>query len=230
MYSRIWPTARPGVFRFWEDVWRIRRRLLFSVFANESDMAARSQSVRRTAVPKSTARRGAVPGSSAAESKARKSSAAKSPASARGRKPSAAQAPSRTALAQSAAAKPKASPKPAPAPAPVPAAPRGKAAPQPKKVAPRVSLGRPTVVGEELLDLVFKEDFHARQIFVFLGVRTVRELEEFGPQQILDKAAQPLKESIDRIRRRLAILNRALRDDEEFAVKFLERVAAEGSL
>ncbi len=112
----------------------------------------------------------------------------------------------------------------------MPAAPRGKAAPQPKKVAPRVSLGRPTVVGEELLDLVFKEDFHARQIFVFLGVRTVRELEEFGPQQILDKAAQPLKESIDRIRRRLAILNRALRDDEEFAVKFLERVAAEGSL
>lgn len=78
-----------------------------------------------------------------------------------------------------------------------------------------------------MLDLVFKEDFHARQIFVFLGVRTVRELEEFGPQQILDKAATPLKETIDRIRRRLAMLNRALRNDQEFAAKFLERVAAE---
>ncbi len=96
-------------------------------------------------------------------------------------------------------------------------------------MAPRAVLGRPKVVGEELLDLVFKEDFHARQIFVFLGVRTVRELEDFGPQQILDKAAQPLKETIDRIRRRLALLNRALRDDQEFAVKFLERTGAESS-
>lgn len=110
----------------------------------------------------------------------------------------------------------------------MPAVSRGKTAPQRKQVAPRVSLGRPKVVGEELLDLVFKEDFHARQIFVFLGVRTVRELEEFGPQQILDKAAQPLKETIDRIRRRLAMLNRALCEDQDFAVRFLERVAAEG--
>jgi hypothetical protein len=64
---------------------------------------------------------------------------------------------------------------------------------------------------------------------VFLGVRTVRELEDVGPQQILDKAAQPLRESIDRIRRRLALLNRSLRDDQEFAAKFLERLADETS-
>ena len=85
------------------------------------------------------------------------------------------------------------------------------------------------MVGEELLDLVFKEDFHARQIFVFLGVRTVRELEDFGPQQILDKAAQPLRETVDRIRRRLALLNRSLRDDQEFAATFLEHLADETS-
>ena len=59
------------------------------------------------------------------------------------------------------------------------------------------SLGRPKVVGEELLDLVFKEDFYARQIFVFLGVRTVRELEEFPPEQIFERAAQPIRETIE---------------------------------
>lgn len=84
-----------------------------------------------------------------------------------------------------------------------------------------VTLGPPKVVGEELLDLVFKDDFYARQIFVFLGVRTVNELEQFQPGQIYEKATGPIRESIERIRERLALLNRALAGDQEFAVKYL---------
>jgi len=180
-------------------------------------MAARTKSVRRSAVPKS-------PAPAAGKKRAKPKTAAGKTAVARGKgsppgKPAAGKAPVRKALGPTAASRKKVTPKPAPAPAKV----TRKATPSPR----RVSLGRPKVVGEELLDLVFKEDFHARQIFVFLGVRTVRELEEFGPQQILDKAAQPLKETVDRIRARLAMLNRSLREDQEFAVRFLERFAAE---
>jgi len=185
-------------------------------------MATRPPSVRRSAAPKSPG-----PRSTAPKTSNRKSAASQTSASARGKQPSAAQAAPRPALAKPSAAKQKGSPKRAPAPRP--AVPQSKPSPQPKKAAPRVSLGRPKVVGEELLDLVFKEDFHARQIFVFLGVRTVRELEDFGPQQILDKAAQPLRETVDRIRRRLALLNRSLRDDQEFAATFLEHLADETS-
>ncbi len=72
-----------------------------------------------------------------------------------------------------------------------------------------------------MLDLVFKDDFYARQIFVFLGVRTVNELEQFQPGQIYEKATGPIRESIERIRERLALLNRALAGDQEFAVKYL---------
>lgn len=186
-------------------------------------MAAPAQSVRRSAAPPAAARKSPTSKTAAAKAAGKKSAVPKPAVSARGKAPQPAKAAPRQALAKSAVAKKKVAAKPAR----TPTVSRGKAVSPPKKSAPSVSLGRPKVVGEELLDLVFKEDFHARQIFVFLGVRTVRELEDFGPQQILDKAAQPLKETIDRIRRRLALLNRALRDDQEFAIRFLERLATE---
>lgn len=75
--------------------------------------------------------------------------------------------------------------------------------------------------------MVFKEDFHARQIFVFLGVATLKQLEEFGPDEIFEKAVLPVRETIDRIRRRLALLNRSLAKDQKFAVEFLNRMRAE---
>ena len=186
-------------------------------------MAAPAQSVRRSAAPAAAARKSPTSKTAAAKAAAGKSAVPKPTVSARGKAPQPAKAAPHQALAKSPVAKKKVAAKPAP----TPTVSRGKAVSPPKKSAPSVSLGRPKVVGEELLDLVFKEDFHARQIFVFLGVRTVRELEDFGPQQILDKAAQPLKETIDRIRRRLALLNRALREDQEFAIRFLERLATE---
>ena len=53
----------------------------------------------------------------------------------------------------------------------------------PIEVAP--SLGRPKVTGEEDLDLFFKEDYHARQIFKFLSVRTLKDLERYSAGEIL---------------------------------------------
>ena len=102
-----------------------------------------------------------------------------------------------------------------------------KPAAQKKTTAPRrsvstkgkkVTLGRPQVTGEEKLYLLFKEDFHARQIFAFLGVETVRELEEHSPQEIVKQLSLPIRQAVQRIRKLLAEKNRCLRDDTEFAL------------
>lgn len=82
-----------------------------------------------------------------------------------------------------------------------------------------VSLGRPKVVGDEKLYLLFKDDYHARQIFEFLRVETVKELEQFTPQEIVDRLSAPLVITVQRIRRFLATQNRALAGDQEFAAQ-----------
>ncbi|MBI5758751.1 MAG: hypothetical protein HZA46_09555 [Planctomycetales bacterium] len=83
-----------------------------------------------------------------------------------------------------------------------------------------VALGRPLVTQEEKLYLLFKEDYHARQIFEFLRVATVRDLEQYSPLQISRILAKPLHDTIDRIRQRLAEMKRSLRDDEDFAAEY----------
>ena len=89
-----------------------------------------------------------------------------------------------------------------------------------KAAAPtRVSLGRPKVTGDEELYMLFREDYHARQIFEFLRVETVRELERFSPQQIVDRLSAPIVETVLRIRRTLAGLNRSLAGDEAYALE-----------
>lgn len=99
-------------------------------------------------------------------------------------------------------------------------------APRKKKpVAPRPapaaaaapSLGRPKVTGEELLYMLFKEDYHARQIFEFLRVEKLKELEMYSSAEILRRLSHPIKETVERIRRSLAEHNRYLAGDEEFA-------------
>lgn len=111
----------------------------------------------------------------------------------------------------------------------VPKAPRAKAAAAPKKkvvpvrkAAAGESLGRPLITAEEKLYLLFKEDYHARQIFEFLRVGTVGELEQFAPQQIIEILSTPLRTTVERIRERLAEHKRHLRDDLEFARRFLD--------
>ena len=84
------------------------------------------------------------------------------------------------------------------------------------------SLGRPKVTGEELLFLLFKEDYPARQIFDFLRVERVRDLEQFSPQEIVKLLSRPITDTVQRIRRKLAEKNRSLKDDAAFVQEFQE--------
>jgi hypothetical protein len=80
------------------------------------------------------------------------------------------------------------------------------------------SLGRPTITAEEKLFMLFHDDFHARQIFEFLRAETVGDLEKLSPHDIIHRLSRPIRETVDRIRRRLAGRNRCLAGDEPFAV------------
>lgn len=82
------------------------------------------------------------------------------------------------------------------------------------------SLGRPLVTQEEKLYMLFHDDYQARQVFEFLRVNTVKELEQFSQQQIVHMMSKPLRMTVDRIRQRLAEFKRSLKDDEHFAVEF----------
>ncbi len=82
-----------------------------------------------------------------------------------------------------------------------------------------VSLGRPKLTGEALLDQVFKEDYHARQIFTFLRVTTLKELEHYSPEEIIDRLSAPLVQTVQQIRKRLADNNRYLADDLDYALR-----------
>jgi hypothetical protein len=81
--------------------------------------------------------------------------------------------------------------------------------------------GRVRVPVDARLDLVFQKDYQAREIFDFLKVQTIRELEEFGPDEILDRLTGPMQQTVLRIRKTMALLNRHLARDEKFAKAFL---------
>lgn len=96
-----------------------------------------------------------------------------------------------------------------------------RSAARPSKKPVKKSLGRPRVTADARLDDVFQKDFGARKAFEFLNVETVRELEQFDPQQILDALTAPMAETVQRIRKTLAMNNRSLAEDREFALEFL---------
>ena len=85
------------------------------------------------------------------------------------------------------------------------------------------AIGRALVTQDEKLYMLFHEDFHARQIFEFLRAETVKDLEQFTPQQIVKLLSQPIQATVQRIRRRLAEKNRHLADDEAFVVEHKKR-------
>lgn len=82
------------------------------------------------------------------------------------------------------------------------------------------ALGRPRVPGTAELDMFFKQDFEARQIFRFLDVTTVKELEQFSPDQITERVISPMVQAVQRIRKTLAMANRHLSQDAKFAKSF----------
>jgi len=95
--------------------------------------------------------------------------------------------------------------------------------PAPKSIEPakaEPTLGRPLVTQEEKLYMLFHDDYQCRQVFEFLRVETVKELEEFSAQQIVHLMSRPIRLTVDRIRQRLAQFKRSLKDDEQFAAAF----------
>src|SRR5262245_38051346 len=87
-----------------------------------------------------------------------------------------------------------------------------------KKAAKRKpSLGRPTITSEEKLFMLFHEDYEARQVFEFLRAETVGDLEQHSAQDIIHRLSRPIRETVERIRQKLADRNRCLAGDEQFA-------------
>ena len=91
--------------------------------------------------------------------------------------------------------------------------------PTAKRKPKKISLGRPTVTAEEKLFMLFHEDYEARQVFEFLRAETVGDLEQHTPQEIIHRLSRPIRETVDRIRTKLADRNRCLAGDEEFAAE-----------
>jgi hypothetical protein len=89
------------------------------------------------------------------------------------------------------------------------------------------TLGRPLVTNEEKLYMLFKEDYHARQIFEFLRVETVKDLEQFSPEQIVRLLSKPIRTTVDRIRQKLAEKNRHLLEDVAYAAEWKKNHSAE---
>lgn len=130
--------------------------------------------------------------------------------------------PTATRKSKSAAAKPKTQPRRSTkTPTSKPLAVAKTATVSKTEPTPDVSLGRPLVTQEEKLYMLFKDDFHARQIFEFLRVQTVKELEQYSPSQIVRILSKPLTNTVERIRQRLAEMKRSLREDEAFAADYL---------
>jgi hypothetical protein len=86
-------------------------------------------------------------------------------------------------------------------------------------------LGRSRIPVDAPLDVVFQNDLQAREAFVFLGIHTVRELERFKPDELVMRLTSPAKQTVGRIRKILAMNNRALTDDDGFALEFQERLS-----
>jgi hypothetical protein len=98
-----------------------------------------------------------------------------------------------------------------------------------KKKSPRASsgpLGRARVSGTAELDQFFLKDYEARQVFTFLGVKTLKELEEYSPQQIIDRLSAPMVQTVTRIRKSLSMQNRFLAGDQKFAAEFKKQMQA----
>jgi hypothetical protein len=109
-------------------------------------------------------------------------------------------------------------------------APARKASKRVKKPAPRkaglLDLGRARISGTAELDQYFLKDYEARQVFTFLGVKTLKELEGFSPQEIIDRLTAPMLQTVNRIRKALALQNRCLSGDQKFAVEFKQQMQA----
>ncbi|MHC4879411.1 MAG: hypothetical protein ACYTGL_23400 [Planctomycetota bacterium] len=93
-----------------------------------------------------------------------------------------------------------------------------------QRAAAGAKLGRARITGDAKLDEFFKRDYEARQVFEFLRVHTVKELEQYAPDEIVERLTGPMLRTIDRIRKALALNNRSLKGDERYAIEFLDAI------
>lgn len=89
-----------------------------------------------------------------------------------------------------------------------------------EKKTKKKSLGRGRIPGTSKVDLLFHKDFQARELCEFLRVETLKDLEEFTPDEIVERMTRPFVQTVNRIRKMLALNNRSLKDDQEFAREF----------
>lgn len=100
-------------------------------------------------------------------------------------------------------------------------APKKKAA---KKKSRPMPLGRPKVTLDSKLVELFLKDYEVRQVFEFLNVSTLRELEGHKPDEIVEKLTAPMVQAVGRIRKVLALQKRCLKGDEKFAQDFQQQM------
>lgn len=87
-------------------------------------------------------------------------------------------------------------------------------------------IGRSRIPADAPLSVVFESFPDAQQAFSLLEIQTIRQLEEFAPDELVMRLTSPAKQTVGRIRKILAMNNRCLADDEAFAIEFQERVAS----
>jgi len=91
-----------------------------------------------------------------------------------------------------------------------------------RDTSPQRRLGRSRIPIDAPLDVVFQNDIHAREAFVFLSIHSIRELEQFTADDLVLRLTGPAKLTVGRIRKILAMNNRCLTNDESFALEFQE--------
>ncbi len=87
-------------------------------------------------------------------------------------------------------------------------------------------LGRARVAATAELDQFFVKDYEARQVFTFLGVKSLKELETYSPDEIIEKLTGPMVQTVTRIRKALALQNRCLKGDQKFAAQVKQQMQA----
>lgn len=87
-------------------------------------------------------------------------------------------------------------------------------------------IGRSRIPMDAPLSVVFESFPDAQRAFALLDIQTIRQLEEFAPDELVMRLTSPAKQTVGRIRKILAMNNRCLADDESFAIEFQDRVAS----
>lgn len=88
-------------------------------------------------------------------------------------------------------------------------------------------LGRPKVTLDSKLEQLFLRDLEIREVCEFLGVTTLRDLEEYKADEIIEKLTAPVVNTVARMRKALAMTNRCLKGDQKFAKDFKKQVEAQ---